>query len=144
MGPKGAKTAQNGPKCPRSDPKPRTKVPLRKATLSPCVWAPNSPVSPVSGHITAKNGGEWAPGGQRPKWDQKEPKQPKIGPNAPKMTPNSGQRMLYVRPPDHHLFDPVGGHITAKTRQKRAFGGQNGPKWGLKWPKMGSWRPKWA
>ena len=63
MGPKEAKTAQNRPKCPQNAPKPRKKVPLRKATLSPCVWTPNSRVAPVSGHITAKNGQKWAPGG---------------------------------------------------------------------------------
>ena len=54
MGPQWAKTAQNGPKCPQNDPKPKTKVPLCKATLSPCVWASNSRVLPVGGHITAK------------------------------------------------------------------------------------------
>ena len=55
MGPRGAKTAQNGCKCPQNDPKPRTKVPLRKATLSPCLWAFNSRLSPAGDHVTAKN-----------------------------------------------------------------------------------------
>ena len=60
MGPKGAKTAQNAPKCPQNDPRPRCKVPLRKATLSPWVWAPDSRLAPVGGHKTAKNGQKWA------------------------------------------------------------------------------------
>ena len=51
MGLKEAKTAPNGPTCPQNDPKPRTKVPLCKATLSPCVWAPNSRVSPVASAV---------------------------------------------------------------------------------------------
>ena len=75
MGPKGAKTAQNGPKCPQSDPKPRKKVPLRKATLSPCVWTPNSRVAPVGDRTIAKNGQKCPPGGQ----------------NGPKMGQSSGQ-----------------------------------------------------
>ena len=75
MGPKGAKTAQNAPKCPQNDPKPRKKVPLRKATLSPCVWAPDSQLAPVGGHKTAKNGQKWA---------KTVPKGPKCPPNDPK------------------------------------------------------------
>ena len=75
MRPKEAQTAQNGPKCPQNDPKPRKKVPLRKATLSPCVWAPASQLAPVGGHKTAKNGQKWAktvPKG--PKRPQNDPK----------------------------------------------------------------------
>ena len=73
MGPQEAKSAQNGPKCPQNDPKPRCKVPLRKATLSPCVWAPDSRPAPVGGHKTAKNGQEWAKA-VRPKGAQMPPK----------------------------------------------------------------------
>ena len=73
MGPKEAKTAQNGPKCPQNDPKPCKKVPLRKATLSPCVWTPNSWVVPVGGHITAKKYQKWARGGRN--GPQKEQRQ---------------------------------------------------------------------
>ena len=65
LSPKWAKTAQNEPKCPQNDPKLRKKAALRKATLSPCVWTPNSRVAAVGGHITAK------------KW-------PKMGQNGPK------------------------------------------------------------
>ena len=71
MGPKGAKKPQNGPKCPQKDPKPRKKVLLRKATLSPCVWTPNSRLAAVGGHITAKKWSKMGPEG--PKWAQKEP-----------------------------------------------------------------------
>ena len=73
MGPKGAKTAQNGPKCPQNDPKPRKKVPLHKATLSPCVWTPNSRVALVGVHTIVKNGQKWAPGGRNgPKGGQQQ------------------------------------------------------------------------
>ena len=75
MGPKGAKSAQNAPKCPQNDSKPRCKVPLRKATLSPCVWAPESRPAPVGGHKTAKNGQKWA---------KAVPKGPKCPKNEPK------------------------------------------------------------
>ena len=71
MGPKEAKTAQNGPKCPPNDPTPRKKVLLRKATLSPCVWTPNSRVAAVGGHVTAKKWPKMGP--WRPKWAQKGP-----------------------------------------------------------------------
>ena len=74
MGPKKAKTAQNGPKCPQNDPKPRQKVPVRKATLSACVWTPNSRVAPVGSHITAKKWPKMGP--WRPKWTQKGPTAP--------------------------------------------------------------------
>ena len=71
MGPKEAKTAQNGHICPLNDPKPRKKVLLRKVTLSPCVRNPNSRVAAVGGHITAKKWPEMGP--WRPKWAQKGP-----------------------------------------------------------------------
>ena len=71
MGPKEAKPAQNGLKCPQKDPKPGCKVPLLKATLSPCVWTPNSWVAVVGGHITAKKWPKMGP--YRPKWAQKGP-----------------------------------------------------------------------
>ena len=71
MGPKGAKTAQNRPKCPQNDPKPRKKAALRKATLSPCVWTPSSRVAAVSGRITAEKWPKMGP--WRPKWAQKGP-----------------------------------------------------------------------
>ena len=74
MGPKGTKTAQNRPKCPQNDPKPSNRVPLHKATLSPCVWTPNSRVAAVGGHMTAKkNGQKWAPRGRNgPKRGQQQ------------------------------------------------------------------------
>ena len=85
MGPKGAKTARNGRKCPQNGLKPGTKVPLCKATLSPCVWASNSGLVPVGGQITAKNGLNTpleAEMGQKrgqnsPKWAQMPPTDPK-------------------------------------------------------------------
>ena len=131
MGPRGAKTAQNGPKCPQNDPKPRNKVPLRKATLSPCVWTPNSRLALVSDHTIHKNDQKMAP--WRPKWAQKRPKQPQMGPNAPKMTPNLVARFPYVRPPYHHVFGPPtpGRRRSAATKL-------------LKWPKMGQSSPKGA
>ena len=89
MGPKGAKTAPNGPKCPQNNPKPSKKVPLRKATLSLCVWTPNSRVAPVGDHTIAKNGQKW--------------EQSQGGPNTPKMNPKLGQRSACVRQPYHHV-----------------------------------------
>ena len=71
MGPKGAKIAQNGPKCPQNDTKPGKKGLLCKATLSPCVWTPNSRVAAAGGHITAKKRPKMGP--WRPKWAQKGP-----------------------------------------------------------------------
>ena len=76
MGPKMAKTAQNGPKCPQNDPKPRKKVPLHKAILSACVWTPNSRVAAVSGHITAK------------KWPKMAPMEAEMGPKGATATRN--------------------------------------------------------
>ena len=94
---KGPKTAQSGPECPQNDPTPRTKVPLCTATLSPCVWAPDSRAAPVGGHVTAENGRNGPRRGQ---------KQPQMGPCAPKMAPNLGQRFHDVRPSHHHVFGP--------------------------------------
>ena len=37
---KGPKQPEMGPNAPQKTPKPRTEVPLRKATLLPCVWVP--------------------------------------------------------------------------------------------------------
>ena len=71
MGPKEDKTAPNGPNCPQNDPTPRKKVPLCKATLSPCVWTPNSWVAAVGDHITGKKWPKMGP--WRPKWAQKGP-----------------------------------------------------------------------
>jgi hypothetical protein len=149
MGPKGAKTAQNGPKCPPNDPKLRTKVPLRKATLSLCVWASNSQVSPVGGHITAKNGQKGAHGGR--KWAHNWPKQPKMGPCAPKMTPNLGQRFPYIRPPYHHVCGPpISGWrwsaatLLPKMAINRPMEAENGSARGqntLKWAQMSRMTP---
>ena len=75
MGPKGAKTAQNGPKCPQRYSNPRKKVPLRKATLSPCVWTPNP-------------GRRWSATTKLLKMAKNGSKQSQRGLNAPKMTPN--------------------------------------------------------
>ena len=123
---KGAKTAQNGPKCPQHDPKPWKKVPLHKATLSPCVWTPNSQVALVGGHITAKNSQKKAHGGQ--KWAHNGPNQPKMGPNAPKMTPNLGARFPYVRPPYHHVFGPPTPGRCRSAATKLLKMAKNGPK----------------
>ena len=139
-----AKTAQNGPKCPQNDPKPREKAVLRKATLSPCVWTPNSRLAAVSGHIAAKKWQKMAP--WRIKWAQKGPKQPKMGPNAPKVTPNLGKRFQCVKPPYHHVFGPPtpGWQRSAvtlqlKNGQKWAPEGQNGPKRGQQQQATSRW-----
>ena len=83
MGPKGATSAQNGPKCPPNDPKPRCKVPH--------VFAPPTP------------GRRRSAATKMPKMAKNEPKQSQRGPNAPKMNPNLGQRSACVRPPYHHV-----------------------------------------
>ena len=73
MSPKEAKTAQNAPKCPQTDPNPRCKVPLRKATLSPCVWAPTPRWHRSAATLQLKNGQKWAPGGRNaPKRGQQQ------------------------------------------------------------------------
>ena len=135
----GAKTTQNGPKCPQNDPKPRKKVPLRKATLSPCVWTPNSRVAPVGGHITAKKWPKMAP--WRLKWAHKGPNQPKMGPNAPKMTPNLGARFPYVRPPYHHVFGPPTPGRCQSAATKLLKMAKNGPKQSQRGPNAPKMNP---
>ena len=91
MGPKGAKTAKNAPKCPQNDPKPRHKVPLRKATPYHHVFGPPTP------------SWRWLAATKLLKMAKNGPKQSQRGPNAPKMTPNLGQRSACARPPYHHV-----------------------------------------
>ena len=139
MGPKGAKTAQNGPKCPKNDPKPRKKAALRKATLSPFAWTPKYRVAAVGGHIRAKKWPKMGP--WRLKWAQKGPNQPKMRPNAPKMTPNLVARFPYVRPSYHHVFGPPtpGRRQSAATKLLRMA--KNGPKQSQRGPNAPKMNP---